>query len=126
MSITSIVTTAQPRTSVSSSIGDSAELEGNLTLSDRLKAFKSSQFDPDAYVTSKSQHMNEKVFSFHFTFHKLNFSICLFARTFSINQEQMIIIFLRLIQKWKFGSTVMNHAVAKRKAVLCVIVIDRR
>ncbi|KAJ0038617.1 hypothetical protein Pint_23123 [Pistacia integerrima] len=42
------------------SIGDSAELEGNLTLNDRLKAFKSSNFDPDAYVTSKCQHMNEK------------------------------------------------------------------
>ncbi|KAJ4711228.1 Exocyst complex component EXO84A [Melia azedarach] len=59
MSITSLVTTSA-RSSVSSSIGDSAELEGNLTLSDRLKAFKSSQFDPDTYVTSKCQHMNEK------------------------------------------------------------------
>ncbi|KAL5759649.1 hypothetical protein ACOSQ2_018487 [Xanthoceras sorbifolium] len=49
------------RGSFSSSIGDSAELEGNLTLSDRLKAFKNSHFDPDAYVTSKCPHMNEKV-----------------------------------------------------------------
>ncbi|CAK7342179.1 unnamed protein product [Dovyalis caffra] len=46
--------------STTSSIGDSAELEGNLTLSDRLKVFKSSQFDPNAYVTSKCQTMNEK------------------------------------------------------------------
>ncbi|KAK2636311.1 hypothetical protein Ddye_031103 [Dipteronia dyeriana] len=48
------------RGSFSSSIGDSAELEGNLTLSDRLKAFKNSHFDPDAYITSKCNHMNEK------------------------------------------------------------------
>ncbi|KAI9169817.1 hypothetical protein LWI28_018119 [Acer negundo] len=48
------------RGSFSSSIGDSAELEGNLTLSDRLKAFKNSRFDPDAYITSKCNHMNEK------------------------------------------------------------------
>uniref|UniRef100_A0A6N2MDC6 Exocyst component Exo84 C-terminal domain-containing protein n=1 Tax=Salix viminalis TaxID=40686 RepID=A0A6N2MDC6_SALVM len=43
-----------------SSIGDSAELEGNLTLSDRLKVFKNSHFDPNAFVTSKCQTMNEK------------------------------------------------------------------
>ncbi|XP_021685388.2 exocyst complex component EXO84A [Hevea brasiliensis] len=48
------------RMSRTSSIGDSAELEGNLTLSDRLKVFKSSSFDPDAYITSKCQTMNEK------------------------------------------------------------------
>ncbi|XP_010543961.1 PREDICTED: exocyst complex component EXO84A [Tarenaya hassleriana] len=48
------------RGSMSSSIGDSADLEANLTLSDRLKVFKSSGFDPDSYVTSKCQHMNEK------------------------------------------------------------------
>ncbi|GAV65363.1 Vps51 domain-containing protein [Cephalotus follicularis] len=52
--------TSLPRSSFSSSIGDSAELEGNLTLSDRLKVFKASHFDPDAYVTSKCQTMNEK------------------------------------------------------------------
>ncbi|KAF5746664.1 exocyst complex component EXO84A [Tripterygium wilfordii] len=46
--------------SFSSSIGDSAELEGNLTLGDRLKVFKSSNFDPNAYFTSKCQTMNEK------------------------------------------------------------------
>ncbi|XVE84945.1 hypothetical protein DITRI_Ditri17bG0052300 [Diplodiscus trichospermus] len=42
------------------SIGDSAELEGNLTLSDRLKLFKSSQFNPDGYLQSKCQNMTEK------------------------------------------------------------------
>ncbi|VYS45621.1 unnamed protein product [Arabidopsis thaliana] len=51
---------ARERGSMSSSIGNSAELEGNLTLSDRLKVFKGSTFDPDAYVTSKCQRMNEK------------------------------------------------------------------
>ncbi|KAF8108063.1 hypothetical protein N665_0115s0072 [Sinapis alba] len=51
---------ARARGSMSSSIGDSAELEANLTLSDRLKVFKGSTFDPEAYVTSKCQHMNEK------------------------------------------------------------------
>lgn len=55
---------ARARGSMSSSIGNSAELEGNLTLSDRLKVFKGSSFDPDAYVTSKCQRMNEKVFLF--------------------------------------------------------------
>lgn len=33
----------------------------NLSLSDRLKVFKSSTFDPNAYVASKSRSMNEKV-----------------------------------------------------------------
>ncbi|XP_010475900.1 PREDICTED: exocyst complex component EXO84A [Camelina sativa] len=51
---------ARERGSMSSSIGNSAELEGNLTLSDRLKVFKGSTFDPEAYVTSKCQRMNEK------------------------------------------------------------------
>ncbi|KAL0797613.1 hypothetical protein Bca101_052787 [Brassica carinata] len=51
---------ARARGSMSSSIGDSAELEANLTLSDRLKVFKGSTFDPEAYVTSKCPHMNEK------------------------------------------------------------------
>ncbi|CAI8593674.1 unnamed protein product [Vicia faba] len=49
-----------PRGSVSSSIGNSAELEAHLTLSDKLKVFKSSTFDPNAYVASKSRSMNEK------------------------------------------------------------------
>jgi len=52
-----------PRGSLSSSIGDASELEGNLTLSDKLKVFKSSSFDPNNYVASKSRSMNEKVFS---------------------------------------------------------------
>ncbi|CAN7035870.1 unnamed protein product [Brassica rapa subsp. trilocularis] len=51
---------ARTRGSTSSSIGGSEELEANLTLSDRLKVFKGSTFDPEAYVTSKCQHMNEK------------------------------------------------------------------
>ncbi|RHN51644.1 putative cullin repeat-like-containing domain, exocyst complex component Exo84 [Medicago truncatula] len=51
-----------PRGSVSSSIGSVAELEANpnLTLSDKLRVFKSSSFDPNAYVSSKSRSMNEK------------------------------------------------------------------
>jgi len=51
-----------PRGSLSSSIGNSAELEANLTLSDKLRVFKSSTFDPSAYVASKSRSMNEKVY----------------------------------------------------------------
>lgn len=50
-----------PRGSLSSSIGNAAELEANLTLSDKLRVFKSSSFDPSAYVASKSRSMNEKV-----------------------------------------------------------------
>jgi len=50
-----------PRGSLSSSIGNAAELEANLTLSDKLRVFKSSTFDPSAYVASKSRRMNEKV-----------------------------------------------------------------
>ncbi|XVF84833.1 hypothetical protein PTKIN_Ptkin17bG0071500 [Pterospermum kingtungense] len=42
------------------SIGDLAEIDGHLTLSDRLKLFKSSQFDPDAYLQSKCNAMTEK------------------------------------------------------------------
>ncbi|KAL5554008.1 hypothetical protein UlMin_041409 [Ulmus minor] len=48
------------RGSFSSGIGDSFEMETNLSLSDRLKAFKTSQFDPDSYVSSKCHTMNEK------------------------------------------------------------------
>ncbi|KAG6708409.1 hypothetical protein I3842_06G079800 [Carya illinoinensis] len=44
----------------SSTVGDSVQLDANLTLGDRLKVFKTSGFDPDAYVTSKCQTMNEK------------------------------------------------------------------
>ncbi|TQD69428.1 hypothetical protein C1H46_045039 [Malus baccata] len=46
--------------SISSSIGDSWELEGNLPLKDRLKAFKTNQFDPNVYVTTKCHTMSEK------------------------------------------------------------------
>ncbi|XP_057436845.1 exocyst complex component EXO84A-like [Lotus japonicus] len=49
-----------PRGSISSSVGDPLELEINLTLSEKLKVFKSSTFDPNAYVASKSRSMNEK------------------------------------------------------------------
>ncbi|XP_050203708.1 exocyst complex component EXO84A [Mercurialis annua] len=42
------------------SIGDSAELEGNLTLNDRLKVFKGSTFNPETYVISKCHTINEK------------------------------------------------------------------
>ncbi|KAK8627330.1 hypothetical protein V6N13_134943 [Hibiscus sabdariffa] len=42
------------------SIGNLAELESNLTLSDRLKVFKASQFNPDAYLQSKCSNMTEK------------------------------------------------------------------
>ncbi|KAF7810134.1 exocyst complex component EXO84A [Senna tora] len=48
-----------PRGSISS-LADSADLEANLTLSDKLKLFKSSSFDPNDYVTTKSRSMNEK------------------------------------------------------------------
>ncbi|KAM2084747.1 hypothetical protein ACFX1R_022531 [Malus domestica] len=46
--------------SFSSSIGDSWELEGNLPLKDRLKAFKTSQFDHDVNVTTKCHAMSDK------------------------------------------------------------------
>ncbi|XP_054822886.1 exocyst complex component EXO84A-like [Prosopis cineraria] len=53
---------ATPRGSISLSMGDSSELEANpnLTLSDKLKIFKNSSFDPNEYVTTKSRSMNEK------------------------------------------------------------------
>ncbi|XP_065864299.1 exocyst complex component EXO84A [Euphorbia lathyris] len=43
-----------------SSVGDLTEIEENQTLSDRLKLFKSSKFDPDSYVVSKCTSVNEK------------------------------------------------------------------
>ncbi|XP_059658515.1 exocyst complex component EXO84A [Cornus florida] len=43
-----------------SSLGSSNEFGSELPLSDRLKAFKSSNFDPEAYVTNKCQAMSEK------------------------------------------------------------------
>ncbi|XP_073054343.1 exocyst complex component EXO84A [Primulina eburnea] len=49
------------RGSFSSSKGsDSADFEVELTLSDKLKVFKSSQFDPDSYVTTRCRAMSEK------------------------------------------------------------------
>ncbi|OWM89591.1 exocyst complex component EXO84A [Punica granatum] len=52
--------TSLSRTSFSSSKGDSMDFEADLPLSDRLKIFKSSRFEPDGYVTSKCQSMTEK------------------------------------------------------------------
>lgn len=50
------------RGSFSSSIGDSIDFdEKDLSLSDKLKVFKSSAFDPDSYVTNRCRHMCEKV-----------------------------------------------------------------
>ncbi|RVW82425.1 Exocyst complex component EXO84A [Vitis vinifera] len=46
--------------SFSSSIGDSAEFDVELTLNDRLKVFKTSQFDCKGYITSKCHATNEK------------------------------------------------------------------
>ena len=45
----------------SSSIRDYAEFDVDLSLSDRLKVFKTSQFDQKAYITSKCLNMTEKV-----------------------------------------------------------------
>lgn len=48
--------------SFSSSIGDSIDFEEkDLSLSDKLKVFKGSGFDPDSYVTNRCRHMSEKV-----------------------------------------------------------------
>ncbi|PHT36095.1 Exocyst complex component EXO84A [Capsicum baccatum] len=47
--------------SFSSSIGDSIDFdEKDLSLSDKLKVFKSSAFNPDSYVTNRCRHMSEK------------------------------------------------------------------
>ncbi|XP_057493144.1 LOW QUALITY PROTEIN: exocyst complex component EXO84A [Actinidia eriantha] len=51
---------SHPRASFSSSRGDSTEFDTDLTLSDRIKAFKSSNFDPEGYVTNKCHAMSEK------------------------------------------------------------------
>lgn len=51
---------SHPRASFSSSKGDSTEFEAELTLSDKIKAFKSSNFDPEGYVTNKCRQMSEK------------------------------------------------------------------
>lgn len=61
--------------SASSSIGDSAELDLGLggpeqTLSEKLKVFKSSNFDPEAFLSTKCGNMSEKVSSNpNFTFY---------------------------------------------------------
>lgn len=53
--------------SFSSSIGDSIDFdEKDLSLSDKLKVFKASAYDPDSYVTNRCRQMSEKV-SFHFS-----------------------------------------------------------
>nr|GMD04552.1 exocyst complex component exo84a [Ipomoea batatas] len=48
------------RESFSGTKADPAEFEAELTLSDKLKNFKSSTFDPDTYVCSKCRNMSEK------------------------------------------------------------------
>lgn len=86
--------TSLSRGSFSSSVEDSSESEANLTLSDRLKVFKTSNFDPDAYVTSKCQTMNEKVF-----FSLIFFSPCVVLVVLHIwiliNIQQVQKIYLR-------------------------------
>lgn len=42
-------------------LGNSLEFEAHLPLSDRLKVFKKSQFEPDNFVTAKCHAMTEKV-----------------------------------------------------------------
>lgn len=59
--------------SATSSIGDSADMGlglggPELTLSEKLKVFKSSGFDPEAFLSTKCGNMSEKVFSFVFHF----------------------------------------------------------
>ena len=50
------------------SLGDSHEFEkeANLSLSDRLKMFKNTQFDADAFLHSKCPNLTEKVPPFSF------------------------------------------------------------
>ncbi|KAI8528452.1 hypothetical protein RHMOL_Rhmol12G0149400 [Rhododendron molle] len=51
---------SHPTASFSSSKGDETEFEAELTLSEKIKAFKSSNFDPEGYVTNKCRQMSEK------------------------------------------------------------------
>ncbi|KAL6983397.1 Exocyst complex component exo84a [Sarracenia purpurea var. burkii] len=51
---------SHPKSSFSSSRGDSTEFEADLSLSDRIKVFKSSNFDHEGYVTNKCRAMGEK------------------------------------------------------------------
>nr|CAD1827920.1 unnamed protein product [Ananas comosus var. bracteatus] len=46
--------------SSAAAVGGSAAVEGGANLTDKLKIFKTENFDPDAYVQSKCQSMNEK------------------------------------------------------------------
>ncbi|KAL6513832.1 Exocyst complex component exo84a [Orobanche hederae] len=48
------------RESFSSSKGDSLDFESELTLSDKLKVFKSTNFDPQSYVSNHCGAMSEK------------------------------------------------------------------
>ncbi|KAL3654162.1 hypothetical protein CASFOL_003843 [Castilleja foliolosa] len=48
------------RESFSSSIGDSLDFDKELTLSDKLKVFKTTNFDPQSYVTNHCGAMSEK------------------------------------------------------------------
>ncbi|GAB4829206.1 Exocyst complex component exo84a [Ancistrocladus abbreviatus] len=50
----------QPRHVSRDSLDFGQDKEKELSLSDRLKVFKSSQFDPDSYLNSKCQNMSEK------------------------------------------------------------------
>lgn len=62
--------------SFSSSIGDSIDFdEKDLSLSDKLKVFKASAFDPDSYVTNRCRQMSEKV-SFIIYIYTRKFKIC--------------------------------------------------
>ena len=72
-----------PRTSISMSIGDSSELDANFSLSEKLKVFKGSSFKPEAYVTTKSRSMAEKVSCMHsMPFIFVVFSFCLILLLF--------------------------------------------
>jgi hypothetical protein len=80
-----------------SSIGDSAELERNLTLSDRLKVFKNSHFDPNAFVTSKCQTMNEKVSSYSSCF----MFLCMYLQAMSsLGNRMWRILMIALLVKY--------------------------
>ncbi|CAI9092764.1 OLC1v1028094C2 [Oldenlandia corymbosa var. corymbosa] len=43
-----------------SSVGDSVDFDRDLTLSDKLKFFKASNFDPEGFVTARCRRMGEK------------------------------------------------------------------
>lgn len=47
--------------SSAATVGGGGAVEGGANLTDKLKIFKTENFDPDAYVQSKCQSMNEKV-----------------------------------------------------------------